>query len=436
MSADTDLTAQLAQLILTSQPNAAAIAQAREGVTDFVASTLPIARGAIADSGLPALKRVFPGNDSQTRSLLLGYMGHALDFDDFHAGMRGHPATVILPALLALSGDLADVSAERFLAAYAIGVETAGRLGLAAGPRHYTQGYHNTATLGAIAAAAAAARLAGADVEQTRHAVGLAATQAAGLRAQFGTAVKQLHAGLAARAGLSAAQLALAGFAGKTHGVLEAFLTAHGDGRQQPQRLTADWGAPWRIVAPGLDFKRYATCSGTHSAAEAAFILREQLGEGPADIESIVVSFPPGGDTATFVRQPANGIDARFSLEYVIAAALLEGELRLERFIEGPVDAHIAALADKVTRQDDPSAPPDEENPDNRFHRVTLTLRDGRTLSVTETRKQTAARNTDVEAKLRQSLSLTPQLDAEQVARRCRLNDDADVRALLTLLID
>ncbi|NPE50717.1 MmgE/PrpD family protein [Dickeya dadantii] len=442
MPAHSSITNQLARLIVASQPDTAVIDLARDGVTDFIACALPVWHGAVADSGLAPLKSVYPGHDSQTRSLLLGYAGHALDFDDFHSGFRGHPGTVILPALLALAGEQPAITEEQFLVAYAIGVETAGRLGLAAGPRHYSQGYHNTATLGTIAAAAATCRLTGATTDQTANALGLAASQAAGLRAQFGSAMKPLHAGLAARAGLSAAQLALAGFHGNHDTVLDAFLAAHGDGQHHSDALITDWGNPWRLVSPGLTFKRYPTCGGTHSAAEAAFILREQWlkhYEQPSDslpdaVDRITVTFPPGGDAAPFIRQAATGVEGRFSLEYVIAAALLEGELRLERFTEGPVDPRIAALADKVSRQADPNAPPDEQNPDARFHDVSLWLKDGSRLDASVTWRQTAAAKTDVAAKLRQTLSLLPQLPADKVLSDCQLRTPGSLATLVRLL--
>ncbi|MCI4214398.1 MmgE/PrpD family protein [Dickeya dianthicola] len=447
MSAHSSMTNQLARLIVATQPDTAVIDLARDGVTDFIACALPVWHGAVADSGLAPLKSVYPGRDSQTRSLLLGYAGHALDFDDFHSGFRGHPGTVILPALLALAGEQPAVTEEQFLVAYAIGVETAGRLGLAAGPRHYSQGYHNTATLGAIAAAAAACRLTGATPDQTANALGLAASQAAGLRAQFGSAMKPLHAGLAARAGLSAVQLASAGFHGNHDTVLDAFLAAHGDGQHHCDALITDWGKPWRLVSPGLTFKRYPTCGGTHSAAEAAFILREQYlqeqglqrdGQSSDDlsaaVDRITVMFPPGGDAAPFIRQAATSVEGRFSLEYVIAAALLEGELRLDRFTEGPVDPRIAALADKVSRQVDPSAPPDELNPDARFHDVSLWLKDGSRLDASVTWRQTAAVKTDVAAKLRQTLSLLPQLPADNVLSHCQLRTPGSLAALVKLL--
>ncbi|MGP7884533.1 MmgE/PrpD family protein, partial [Raoultella planticola] len=369
------LTRALAALIVDTLPSADAREKARAGLLDFLAVTLPVTRGDIDDSGLKSLRQVYRANDAQSRALRLGYAGHTLDFDDFHADFRGHPSTVILPALLALAAERADIDGDRFLDAYVIGVEAAGRLGLAAGPRHYTLGFHSTATLGTIAAAAACARFVGAGARDTAVILGIAATQASGLRAQFGSEAKPLHAGLAAQAAVSATLLALSGFNGQADKVLDAFLTACCAGAQQTEKLIAGWGAPWRIVHPGLEFKPWPTCGGTHGAADAARAIRQAWllrGKNIAglqqELERVEVSFPPGGDIAASVRQPTNGIEARFSLEYVIAASLLRETLLLADFSQGALDEEIAALAQTVARRPDLTAPPDELNPANRFH--------------------------------------------------------------------
>ena len=159
--------------------------------------------------------------------------------------------------------------------------------------------------------------------------------------------------------------------------MLEAFLATLGYGVERPDDLLAEWGTPWRITSPGLEFKRYPTCGGTHSAAEAAFVLRERLGADLNTVQHIEVSFPPGADTAANITAPVNGVQARFSLEYVIADALLNGAISLERYGEEPVDTQIAKLAARVRRVPDPSAPADELDPDRRFHRVTLFMAEG-----------------------------------------------------------
>lgn len=435
------LTAELVGQILKSEPDESARERARTGISDFIAVLWPVLRCHVFDSGLPALKRVYHDDLARTRALLLGYAGHALDFDDFHADFRGHPSTVILPALLAVAA-YHQVSVQQFLDAYIIGVEMAGRLGLAASQQHYTLGHHNTATLGTVAAAAAVARLLQTNEKQTAVLLGLAATQASGLRAQFGSAVKPLHAGYAAERAVSAAELALAGFDGKISGVIEGFLITNGGGKAQPERLLQEWATPWRIVTPGLEFKPFATCSGTHSAAEAAQQLRQQwlaaggtLQQLLAEIADITVAFPPGGDIAASVREPQNGIEARFSLEYVIAAMLIYNDLRLPDFAEGEVNADISALAKKVVRLPDGRAPPDADDPSQRFHIVTLSLKDGRMLSARQTRKASLATPVNVAEKLQLALQNESASQQQALTRFCALQKDDDLIGLTTALI-
>ncbi len=433
-----NLTLQLAELITGSQPSALAREKARAGVLDFVSVALPIVQGQIVDTPLSGLRKVYTARDSQTLALLLGYAGHALDFDDFHPDFRGHPSTVILPALFALARDNPQLGGEVFLDAYIIGVETAGRLGLAAGSHHYKAGYHSTVTLGTIAAAAAAARLVNASVDQTANILGIAATRARGLRAQFGSAIKPLHAGFAAESAVIATKLALAGVEGQPAAVLEAFLISSGGGQQQPEKLVAHWAEPWRIVSPGLEFKPYPTCAGTHSAADAAFVLREEwlqtsgkpLAELADDLDSIDVSFPPGGDIAASVRCPQNGIEARFSLEYVIAAVLLRNRLSLADFGEGPLDAEIFALAKKVQRSPDATAPPDEIDPTQRFHQVTLSRKNGEVLVCRITRKQSVAKGVDQKLKLQGCLSQASQQEWSEIETLSQLTSPAALTEL------
>lgn len=432
------VTQDLAECIVHSQPDAEARTKARAGILDFTAVALPIVEGDINDSGLAAVRQVFQGQDAQTRALMLGYAGHALDFDDFHADFRGHPSTVILPVLFALAREIPGLAGEQLLDAYIIGIETAGRLGLAAGPHHYLAGFHNTATLGTLAAAAAAARLLNASVTATANLLGIAATRASGLRAQFASAVKPLHAGFAAQSAVIACQLSLAGLQGQHSQVLEAFLASSGGGQQRPDLLTANWAAPWRIVTPGLEFKPYPTCAGTHSAADAARQLRNQWLQHSAkpltalydDLSSIVVTFPPGGDIAASVRQPASGVEARFSLEYVIAASLLNGQLRLQDFTEGPVQADIAALATKVQRCPDISAPPDEINPGLRFHQVTLYRQNGEQLQCCISRQQSLAMGIDLQQKLHSCLPTRSALQRDDIVQLCQLATPAAVQQL------
>lgn len=432
------LTAQLAEALITRHPGEQERLRARDGVTDLLACMVPVLYGSVHDSGLEPVIHVYPSSHSaENLALQFGYIGHALDFDDYHPTFRGHPTVVVLSALMALSRSTPATRVNAFLDAYIVGVELAGRMGKAVGTRHYSAGLHSTATLGTIAAAGAACRLLSLSAAQTQTALGLAATQASGLRSQFGSAAKPLHAGFAARSAVSSVLLAQAGFTGQEEGVLESFLQTLGFGAEQPQLLLEGWGAPWRIVSPGLEFKRYPTCGGTHSAAEAAFALRDRLtaeGLDTGAIDRIDVSFPPGADTAPNIVAPRTGVEARFSLEYVIADALIHGCVALENYTEQPVRPAVSELAARVTRRPDLSAPPDELDPDRRFHRVTLWLREGRSLSHCVTRQQTAAQPTDVQAKLQTQLRALPDSLAARIQADARLPDDAALHRLISLL--
>lgn len=432
---NTSLSGQLARTLLDSQPGSDERQRAREGLIDYFACLLPVQLGLVQDSGLAPVRAVFPSvRSTENHALQLGYMSHALDFDDYHATFRGHPTTVVLSTLLALLESRPHLAVEDFLDAYVVGVELAGRLGKAIGTRHYAAGLHSTATLGVIAATGAACRLLRLTPDQSEIALGLSATQASGLRAQFGSAAKALHAGLAARGAVNSIELARAGFAAQRHGVLEAFLATLGYGFERPDDLLAEWGAPWRITSPGLEFKRYPTCAGTHSAAEAAFVLRERLGADLNVVQHIEVSFPPGADTAANIIAPVNGVQARFSLEYVIADALLNGAISLERYGEEPVDSQIAALAARVKRVPDPSAPADELDADRRFHRVTLFMADGTSHSHCVNRMETAATPTDVLAKLRNNLRSLPETRLAAISADLELADDAALHRLASLI--
>ncbi|MFM0736277.1 MmgE/PrpD family protein [Paraburkholderia xenovorans] len=388
------MTQTLAAAISQSVPreDARAIAAARRGILDFLAAAFAGA----SDSGYRKLLGV-SGHDSrgdasvigsavrasaQQAALLNGYAGHALDYDDVHSSVRGHPSTVLLPALFALAQTRGS-SALDLLDAYVVGVETMARLGLALGSRHYEQGFHNTATLGTLGAAAAAAYLLKLDADAIENALGLAATQSAGLRVQFGSEAKPLHAGLAARAGVFSAELAAA----RLHGSPDAldgpigFFGVFSGGAAQLERVNDGWGARWQIDTPGLYFKPWACCTATHYAVHAALTLRDAHRVTPADIASVTVTFPPGGDTPLSNQLPSTGLEARFSVEYAVAAALTDGSPGVATFADVPVRDDLSALAARVARRHDESAPRASTDPATRFSTVEIALHNGTVLT-------------------------------------------------------
>jgi 2-methylcitrate dehydratase PrpD len=386
-------TQQLARLIAHSEVEPTARDAAREALIDYLACAIAGAR----DPGIDRLLAVLTpalgpaaligrsgSIDALTAALINGYAGHVLDFDDVHASVRGHTSTVLFPALLGCASLLFAEghlpSAGQLLDASVIGVETMGLLGLALGPDHYEAGFHATATLGAIGAAAASSALLGLNERETAIALGLAATQSAGLRSQFGSDGKPLHAGLAARSGLMSALLARAGFQGASEALdgPNGFLSAFSAQTPALDR----WGTPWQILSPGLLFKRFPSCTASHGAAAAALDLHAEHGPfALEDVAAITLTFPPGGDAALVVREPRDGIEGRFSVEYVMAIGLLRGRFALSDFGERPIAADARALAAKMTRAHDLSAPRLSGDPGTRFVTVVLHKVDGTRLS-------------------------------------------------------
>lgn len=438
-----ELTTILAEKIIEASPPLCAQQAAQNGIKDYLAVTLSVTEGHINDAGWQQLSALYPERDPRSIALLLGYAGHALDFDDFHANFRGHPSTVILPALFALAPAQGEIDNVRFLNAYCVGVEVAGRLGLAITNQHYQLGFHSTGSLGAIAATAALCYLFDADLNTTVCALGLAATQSTALRAQFGSAVKPLHAGLAAQSAVMSFQLASSGFSSRPHGVIEAFLDAMSHRQAAPELLTKDWGKPWRIESPGLEFKPYPTCAGTHSAVAVTQVLRDRwLSSGKPlialldNLQRIDIAFPLGGDIAANIRVPENGIEARFCLEYIIAAMLIKGDLHLCDFTQPELDPQIMTLAQRVNRNPDRSVPPDVLAPEKRFHQVTLFLAGSTQLSHRLDRQQFLKLPVDLKQKWQNCLTNATYQEIEAWLELCLFNTPQSTLSIRNKLIN
>ncbi len=215
-------------------------------------------------------------------ALVNGAAGHALDYDDVNLAMPGHPSVAILPGLIALAEQRRS-SGRDVIAAFVAGYETACRIGSAMRPGHYDLGFHATGTVGCFGAAAACARLLGLDAEATARALGIAGTQAAGLKSQFGTMCKPFHAGKASQNGLLAARLAARGFSSRPDLVEceQGFALTHGPDFH-PEAALADPPGGFHILA-NL-FKYHAACYLTHGPIETARAVRDRHGIAPEQI--------------------------------------------------------------------------------------------------------------------------------------------------------
>ena len=316
--------------------------------------------------------------DALSAALINGVAAHALDFDDCSNTLGGHPSAPILPALWAIG---AGVSGKAFIAAYAAGVETECKLARAVHFHHYEKGWHPTATLGTFGCAAACGHLMRLTPDQMATALALAASMASGIKANFGTMTKPFHVGHAARNGLLAAMLAKEGMTAN-HGALEHsqgfFNVYNGAGTFNAERILAEWGNPFDLGAPGIAFKRHPCCGSTHSAADTMLHLRATHGLSAPQIVSIESWTHPRRLQHTNRPDPQSGLDGKFSIQYVLARALMHGIVSLDHFTDVAVrDPDTRALTAKVQAAPDPDA---AQRGDEQFYaRLRVTTAAGRT---------------------------------------------------------
>jgi 2-methylcitrate dehydratase PrpD len=253
-------------------------------------------------------------------ALVNGSAAHALDYDDVNMAMPGHPSVPILPGLLALA-ELKESSGTEVITAFVAGYETACRIGAALQPGHYNLGFHSTGTVGCFGAAAACARLLGLDAEGTAMALGIAGTQAAGLKSQFGTMCKPFHAGKAAQNGLLAARLAQRGFSSRTDIVecVQGFALTHGPDFA-PKAALAMPEAGFHLLA-NL-FKYHAACYFTHAPIECARRVRVEHRLTPDMIAAITLRLDGSCDRVCNIPVPVDGLQSKFSLRQTVAMAL------------------------------------------------------------------------------------------------------------------
>jgi 2-methylcitrate dehydratase PrpD len=240
------------------------------------------------------------------------------------------------------------------LAAFALGLEVAGKLGRAIGGGHYMRGWHTTGTIGAFSSTAAAARLWKLDVGQLQTAWGLAASQTSGLVRNFGTMTKPFHAGHAARIGVLSAWLAKEGFTADQNifdGKNNFFATYGGKDGAPLEDGLAKLGKPWEMSEPGIYVKRWPCCYCNHRPVGGMIKLIQQHSIKPDEVTAVEVGFLPGSDEALVSTNPTTGLEGKFSIEYVTAALFIDGKLTLETFTDPMVNRpEIRAFMPKVKR--------------------------------------------------------------------------------------
>jgi len=271
---------------------------------------------------------------------------HADDYDDTQLavlkdrvyGLLTHPTAPALPPALAIA-ERDGFSGREMMTAYQIGVEVECKVAEAILPRHYQHGFHSTATCGAIGAAAGAAKLLRLDRDKTRRALSIAASQAGGLRENFGTMTKPLHAGRAAESGVVAAELAALGFTASPIG-LEAdrgFFRAAGGG-YTAEMIDGKLGRPWTFASPGVSIKPHPSGSLTHPGMNVMQELVRKHDIRPDQVKKVKVGTNHNMPNALIHHQPRNELQAKFSMEFCMAILLLERKAGLEHFTDGVVN--------------------------------------------------------------------------------------------------
>ena len=313
---------------MDARPDSDALAAMRLSVFDWSVCALagaaePVARvlaGRARDEGGTAQASVVGQRarvPARMAALANGTIGHALDYDDTHFAHIGHPSATVVPAALA-AAELAGADGEAMLGAALVGAEASVRVGIWLGRGHYQAGFHQTATAGAFGVALSATRLLGLDAGQTRHALGIVATSASGLKAQFGTMGKPLNAGLAAANGVEAALLAQAGLVSNPAALdgAQGFAGTHAG--QGNMAAIADLGAHW--LMQDVSYKFHACCHGLHAMLEALGAIAADV--PPDRVKSLVIACHPRWREVCHKPEPQDGLECKFSFRHTAAMVL------------------------------------------------------------------------------------------------------------------
>jgi 2-methylcitrate dehydratase PrpD len=321
-------------------------------------------------------------------ALVNGTAAHALDFDDNFDPAKAHATAVLAPAILALA-EAKGASGRACLDAYVAGLQILGRVGQGVNPAHRNRGWHATATVGAVGAAAACARLLKLDADRAANAISIATSMAGGFMSQFGTMTKPLHAGLAAQAGVMAASLARSGIdagrdtldgptamnrlmVGPDYEELRDTLT-HVEHGQNLRFETKCIGDPLLILSSGLKVKRFPNCGSAHRAMDGILELKQKHDIHVDQVDAIHVYAPVSHLANLMYTDPQDALQAKFSLEYGVAAALLTGNATLADFPAEPARRpEIRALFPRIHRH--PVDKAEGEFPTE----VEIVLKDGR----------------------------------------------------------
>jgi len=310
-----------------------------------------IIRSVIRDLGGKRESTIIGAQDKTTclnAALANGIAGHSIELDDVNQLAIIHPAAAVVPAALAV-GERCDSSGREMIESVVLGYETEVRIGMAMNPSHYEY-WHPTGTCGTFGAVAAASKLLDLNEEQTIHALGIAGTQASGLIETFGSMSKSLNPGRAAQSGVLAALLAQNGFTSTTQ-ILDSKIGYCRAASKEPKLnlLTDQLGVRYAVMR--TCFKYHASCGHTHGAIDALQSIALKHGITPEMVEQIIVeTYPIAAKLVGNKTDPSTASEAKFSLHYCLAAALVCGKVGLEEFSEQRLKDHkLRELSKKVT---------------------------------------------------------------------------------------
>ena len=313
---------------------------------------------------------------------------HVEDFDDTQLavakdrvyGLLTHPTAPVLPAVLALC-EIMSCSAKDFMVAYHLGVEVETKISEAISPRHYEDGFHSTGTVGVFGSATGCAKLRNFDESQIARAFGIAASQSAGMRENFGTMMKSFHAGHAAEVGIFSTDLTALGWTGAEQ-ILEAdrgFFHAAG-GSYDPASIYQKLGRPWTFMDPGVSIKPYPCGSLTHPGMTEMQDLIRTHKIRAADVDYVEVGTNHNLPNALIHHHPKNNLQAKFSMEFCLAILLLDGKAGLSQFDDAVVNRpDVKAMIDRIRFGTDPEA--EKAGFDKMTTILKIHLRDGRVIS-------------------------------------------------------
>jgi 2-methylcitrate dehydratase PrpD len=330
------------------------IAGSKEDAVSIMTSTLSPSRG-------EATLVFGTGSASALEAALInGIAAHALDYDD--VAQRGHPSAVLVPAILA-EAQTVGASGKDMMVAYAAGYETWAELVRRDPDHHHEKGWHPTGIFGAIGAAAACASLRKLDADKATHAIALGASQSAGIMANFGTMTKPFHAGRSAQSGVLAARLAANGFTASPDALEhpQGFLSAVSPKGAVDLELPLEAGVKWKILDGKLGVKKYPLCYCTHRSLDAILDLVGEKSIDPAKVESVTVSTSRLNAKILRNHLPQTGLEAKFSMEFAMASALVARRAGLSELTdEFVLSPEVQALMKRVTVQPDDRKDPDD----------------------------------------------------------------------------